>query len=50
MINPQHEISIEFCAPCNYAPRAVGLTDELLTKWAPLIIGAAADPERGRAF
>ena len=31
-------------------PRAVGLTDELLQKWAPIIAGIDLKPSSGGAF
>ena len=37
VLDPRHRLTIEFCVPCNYIPRAVGLTDELLSGWAPMI-------------
>ncbi|MEA2646963.1 MAG: selenoprotein W-related protein [Chloroflexota bacterium] len=38
-INPTHEVSIEYCVPCGYTPRAIGLAQELLDSWAPVIAG-----------
>ena len=35
MIDPKHHVTIEYCVPCHYLPRAVALADEVLGQWAP---------------
>ena len=32
-----HSVRIEYCAPCNYLNIAVGLADEILAQWGPLL-------------
>jgi selenoprotein W-related protein len=32
-----HELVIEYCAPCNYLDRASGLAVEILSCWGPII-------------
>lgn len=39
MINPQHSVTIEYCVPCHYLPRATELAGEILAHWAPVISG-----------
>ncbi|HXM54398.1 MAG TPA: Rdx family protein [Candidatus Dormibacteraeota bacterium] len=39
MINPQHRVTIEYCVPCHYLPRATELAGEILGQWAPVISG-----------
>jgi selenoprotein W-related protein len=39
MIDPKHRVSIEYCVPCHYLPRAVALADEVLGQWAPILAG-----------
>jgi selenoprotein W-related protein len=39
MINPQHRVTIEYCVPCHYLPRATALAGEILGQWAPVISG-----------
>ncbi len=39
MINPQHRVTIEYCVPCHYLPRATELAGEILGQWAPVIAG-----------
>jgi selenoprotein W-related protein len=39
MINPQHRVTIEYCVPCHYLPRATALAGEILNQWAPVITG-----------
>ena len=38
-INPQHDVTIEYCVPCHYLPRATELAGEILGQWAPVIKG-----------
>ncbi len=39
MINPKHDVTIEYCVPCHYLPRATALAAEILGQWAPVITG-----------
>jgi selenoprotein W-related protein len=39
VINPQHSVTIEYCVPCHYLPRATALAGEILGQWAPVISG-----------
>jgi selenoprotein W-related protein len=39
MINPQHRVTIEYCVPCHYLPRATALASEILGQWAPVLTG-----------
>jgi selenoprotein W-related protein len=37
MLDPRHRVSIEYCVPCSYDVRAVGLAAEMSKGWAPII-------------
>lgn len=39
MIDPKHRVTIEYCVPCHYLPRATELAGEILGQWAPKISG-----------
>ena len=38
MIDPRHTVSIEYCVPCGYRERALGLAGEVLEAWAPVLV------------
>jgi selT/selW/selH-like putative selenoprotein len=37
MLDPQHTLRIEYCAPCSYQSEALAVVDELLSGWAPIV-------------
>jgi selenoprotein W-related protein len=39
MIDPKHDVTIEYCVPCQYLPRATALASEILGQWAPVLRG-----------
>jgi selenoprotein W-related protein len=47
MIDPKHRVTIEYCVPCHYLPRAVALADEVLGQWAPILTGLELQSGRG---
>jgi selenoprotein W-related protein len=39
VIDPKHNVTIEYCVPCNYVNQALGAATEIIDGWAPILTG-----------